>query len=651
MKHYLIAFTFYLLLFPSHVSAVNYYVSPSGNDNNPGTQSSPFQTIPKAQSTVRGLIQEGLNSNIDVYLRDGTYTLTTPLTFTPDDSGTDQYSIKYRSYPSENPLISGGTSITGWTQHSGSIWVAHTGTDQFVRDLYRDGTRLIRARHPNNSGYAKITTVSSDRKSISYDQRRPNAGLGSDAEVITLHNWETSRTPIASSTNDSSFVTTTPIGFNKWYAVARVGSPIALENAYSLLDTPNEWYHNLAEHKVYYFAQAGENPNDHTFTAPILNNLINIQGLATRPINNLHISDLTFRFTNYVLPSTGYDGFQGNYRHLNKDGAWDARPLSMAITYKYTKNSSFTFNKINSLGAGGIALGVGVQDFSLNNNIISDVGGNCVHVGWDENLSMWDEWPTATINEGNVPHNIRLENNDILRCGFNFSGAYGILASHVADLSINHNNVHDLPYSGIGVTSKWGHGSTTQRHATITQNRIYSVMRLLSDGGAIYTLGDNPNSNISNNLIYEVHRNNATSLGAQNNGIFFDQGSGYYAVSQNIIYSTSGESVRYNGTDSSYMTFGTNYFNISPGQTGYPQTIASQAGIQPVTTPSPSINPSPQTKPGDTNGDAQVDGIDYVVWLNHYNQTLAGGSSIGDFNNSGKVDGIDYVVWVNNYGK
>ena len=53
--------------------------------------------------------------------------------------------------------------------------------------------------------------------------------------------------------------------------------------------------------------------------------------------------------------------------------------------------------------------------------------------------------------------------------------------------------------------------------------------------------------------------------------------------------------------------------------------------------------------PGDANGDGKVDGLDYIIWLNNYNQTTPNGSSDGDFNNSGKVDGLDYVIWLNNY--
>jgi len=51
---------------------------------------------------------------------------------------------------------------------------------------------------------------------------------------------------------------------------------------------------------------------------------------------------------------------------------------------------------------------------------------------------------------------------------------------------------------------------------------------------------------------------------------------------------------------------------------------------------------------GDANGDGKVDGIDYVIWLSHYNQYVSGAEN-GDFNGDNKVDGMDYVIWLQNY--
>src|SRR3989338_2163712 len=59
-------------------------------------------------------------------------------------------------------------------------------------------------------------------------------------------------------------------------------------------------------------------------------------------------------------------------------------------------------------------------------------------------------------------------------------------------------------------------------------------------------------------------------------------------------------------------------------------------------------SPASAILPGDANGDGLVDGPDYVIWLNHYNQSATGAAN-GDFDNSGKVDGLDYVIWLTNY--
>lgn len=70
-----------------------------------------------------------------------------------------------------------------------------------------------------------------------------------------------------------------------------------------------------------------------------------------------------------------------------------------------------------------------------------------------------------------------------------------------------------------------------------------------------------------------------------------------------------------------------------------------------TTTTTPTVSPTPLPKSGDADGDGKVDGVDYLAWLNHYNQNTTNGTRDGDFNESGKVDGQDFVIWLMNYGK
>ncbi|HBC72920.1 MAG: pectate lyase-like protein [Candidatus Amesbacteria bacterium GW2011_GWB1_47_19] len=64
----------------------------------------------------------------------------------------------------------------------------------------------------------------------------------------------------------------------------------------------------------------------------------------------------------------------------------------------------------------------------------------------------------------------------------------------------------------------------------------------------------------------------------------------------------------------------------------------------------PASTPTPTPKTGDANSDGKIDGVDYMIWFNHYRQSVSGPSN-GDFNSSGLVDGVDYMLWFNNYGR
>jgi len=91
--------------------------------------------------------------------------------------------------------------------------------------------------------------------------------------------------------------------------------------------------------------------------------------------------------------------------------------------------------------------------------------------------------------------------------------------------------------------------------------------------------------------------------------------------------------------------------NLNVAISPYPTRTPTPTNITvPTSSPTPTPSPIP-AKPGDANADEKVDGIDYVIWRNNYNKTVASGSVLGDFNNSGFVDGLDYVIWRNNYGK
>ena len=98
---YLLAALVFTLLLPSMVSATDYYVAKDGNNNNPGTISSPFATMNRGVSA--------LEAGDTLYIREGTYaeSLTGGGTFPSGESWSNPVTI--RSYPGETVTMRPGS--------------------------------------------------------------------------------------------------------------------------------------------------------------------------------------------------------------------------------------------------------------------------------------------------------------------------------------------------------------------------------------------------------------------------------------------------------------------------------------------------------------------------------------------------------------
>ena len=86
------------------------FVSPNGDDRNPGTALEPLRTLHAAQLAARELKKQR-SGELSVYFRAGTYYLPEPVVFGPEDSGAEEAPIVYTSYPGEHAILSGGSRI------------------------------------------------------------------------------------------------------------------------------------------------------------------------------------------------------------------------------------------------------------------------------------------------------------------------------------------------------------------------------------------------------------------------------------------------------------------------------------------------------------------------------------------------------------
>ena len=145
---------------------------------------------------------------------------------------------------------------------------------------------------------------------------------------------------------------------------------------------------------------------------------------------------------------------------------------------------------------------------------------------------------------------------------------------------ISHNHVAYMPYTGISIGFRWNTTPTSQSHCIVEYNHIHDVMIKIADGGGIYTLGYQPQTVLRGNHIYNVHRSSYAHGGAPNNGIFFDEGSKGFLVEDNVIYGTSGNSIRFNQNKKEWHTWRNNSFGIKPDKANFPKATANKAGPQ-----------------------------------------------------------------------
>lgn len=578
--------------------SADFFVSPAGNDSNPGTFASPFATIAKAQSAVQGILV-GRTNSIVVMIEggaSGNYFLASPLKFSSADSGTPTVNISWQAYPGDSPAISGGMRVTNWTQ-SGNTWTATLpATAQYFEQLFYISTsagvqsgRRLRTRLTSSTSPAYVGTyyhVAGPVSATTSSTNCPNLGQ-TNGEYECYDRFQyTAGDPISSTwanlsppagnpcgaasnaypTGDIALYSFELMGTSKMlidcvdtsnqiiYLTGPIrertsltdettgfiaGHRYLIENVKDELTQPGQWFldRSTSPMTLTYIANTGENPNTDTVIIPQMP-VNDPQVMVATNLQNVTFQGLTFEHDNFTVPSVGYP-----YNRLDQN-------ITSAVSCLNCQNVTFNGVTITETAGTGIDFSTSnpagtTANNAFENGQIFDVAAHGIRVG---QLSA----PSDTAS--NVPQFTTVQNNVIEGFGRVFPKGFGIAQGCNHDNLYTQNTIFD-GYSGginMGALNCANSGTSLAGNDVASFNSIGNLGQGISnDFGCVYfntsPVGVAPPSGNQalNNICHDV--SDASAIGDGDGyggqGIYLDNNTGLVTVQNNLVYRVSSATV------------------------------------------------------------------------------------------------------------
>ncbi len=521
------------------------YVSPEGNDAAAGNLNAPVLSLQRAAELVS---EKAGKIPVTIFLSGGNYPLTAPLMLGPEHGGNSDAPVRWKALPGEKAVISGGIPMNNWKEEKDGSWstsLPDTYQGAF-RSFYVNGKRATRARHPNNA-YLRVGQVGKDNRTNFFFKENEISEVNDidGLELILLHDWSVTRIPVKSIDWSSRQLT----------AVDSIGAQLPfftlthweehpryyLENVREFCDQPGEWYADFEQRKVYYRPSTGDSINATTGIIPLAEKLLVIQGNEDQHAAYISFEGITFEHSSWQLPEHGYCGVQACMftDRTTSTNNWSKVPA--AIELDLAQHCSFAQCTIRNTGGSGIWIRRNCLECEITRSHIHAISGNGVCIG-EGNDRLTDGSPWWKSRPEEVSLGNRVSHTLIENCGNQFYGAVGIWCGLVANTVIEHSEIRDLTYTGISVGWMWTPETTPCRENTIHANHIHHILTILSDGGGIYSLGLQPGSRITRNLIHDVQVNAGR---AESNGMFLDEGTKELLIENNIVYNIARSPLRF----------------------------------------------------------------------------------------------------------
>jgi hypothetical protein len=489
---------------------------------------SPIASIEQARDAARKLREAVESGTISVRIADGTYALTKPVDFEPRDSG-----MTFEAAPGAKPVFVGGRKIVGFKVGTDGVWSVDLPTvkegKEYFEALWVNGRRATRARTPNEGyfqgfggtpkpieGVPFSGDASRNLILVAKDEAAVLKGLSGrellDVNAVVYHSWDVDRRRVAGVRLDDGTLQFTGSGIRPFFYHEQY-QRMHFENFRGALDAPGEWFLGR-DGTLSYLPLAGETPQNADVWVPIANQWLVLKGNAAKGeiVKDLSFRGLAFRFQGYELPEAGAAFGQAE------------NGLGAAIEANGAQNITFERCEFGHTLTNAAWFQKGCRDIALRKCWMHDLGAGGVKIG-DPRISVAGPDHTSHVS---------VENCIIQSGGRYFMAGIGVTMFHASDCSVRHTDIGDFFYTAISIGWTWGYSPTVAGRNLVENCHLHHLgWGVLSDMGAIYTLGPQPGTAIRGCHIHDI---SAASYGGW--GMYNDEGSTGILWENNLVHHT-----------------------------------------------------------------------------------------------------------------
>lgn len=429
---------------------VEFYVSPAGDDDHPGTAAQPFATLARAQQAVR---QRAAGQAATVHVGEGTYDLAEPLILTPADSGTPDAPLVFAAAAGQRPVISGGVQLElHWRAYRDGILQAEVPPELVIDQLFVNGRCQPMARYPNfdpdvpiYNGYA-ADAFSPQRAALW------NNPVGGYLHAMHRAHWGgyhyriTGRLPDGGAALEGGWQNNRQMGMH--------GEHRFVENIFEELDAPGEWYHDAAQGVLYFYPPRDLAVDQATIEVARLRQLVEFRGDPQTPVRHVHLRGLAFRHAVRTFMDTKEPLLRSDWTihrggAVFMDGAEDCE-LADCVFDQLGGNAVFVNNYnrriavrgclITDCGASGVAF---VGDPAA-------VRSPLFEYHQRQRFDQIDKTPGPQSD--NYPADCCVEDCLIRRVGRVEKQVAGVQISMAARITVRHCSIYETPRAGINIS-------------------------------------------------------------------------------------------------------------------------------------------------------------------------------------------------------